>query len=789
MPMKVATPSDSPVTSLAALPSMPSHLVRWGRVIIYCLIVLYPLVYLPATLFFFNAYDAPRRLVLLIAAGLLGGLLVLAWAERGRIIWRRSPIDVPVGLFLAALVLTGLTSAYPGNTFFGQLWSQENTLPLWGACIVIYLGVKEFLRESEDIETAVTLMVLTGGVVTILGLLDHYGVLKSLLYFVFSESFSGKRLVATMGNSMFTGTYLAMLAPVALGAGLARFFKRRPLMRGDLVLGAGLVLIALFAQLALYLTLARAAQVGFLTAVLIGMVLFAIRITPLLKEKPRLAYVLLFVLCALPVLGISLAFTNPAIRQRSASVVNMEDDTIKTRLVYMQAAYNAFLSRPIQGWGAGNMKYIFPQFRPSSQVVEQQLPINRGYTSALPHNLFLQVAAETGLLGLVPFIWIFIAVWQTGMAGLAREWRVSWLAWGLLGALLASIITNLFAFDNAATMAQFWVALSLLAALTAHDDVWRTRFGTIMAPLSRKTASLLRIASLVLALGAVLHASFEALASHLTNEAIKHFTASQNLTMSDPRTAWELTQQAETEIKTAMRFMPAVGTAGLYYGENIQYDTLILIYWAQIRLGPTNDVRKRAYQAMLDTGEAGLRIEDRDPKLLRRLVIEYTDALGEYAPRARQLIDNLLVFEPNSAEVRLLDARYWAATGDYTKAEAAVHKALDLDPTFANAWVYLAEYKNELLKRGDPRGEHLVQEIIQAYTDAQYYGLRLDAADRVIYATSLVLIHRTKEAIAEGRQLHGTPEFKELIQKIQIIYKVYKNSSEEAMLLHALQAP
>ncbi len=779
----MSTKVSSPAAPVVLAPLSPA-LARWGRGIIYALVVLYPVLFVPAPLLFFNSHDTPRRLVLLLAAGILGALILLAWAQRGRVIWRGHPIDLPLMLYGGALIISSLGAAYPSVSLFGYMWAQEFTLIMWGTCILLALAVKEFLREPGEVESTAMLMVFTGALVALIGLLDYLnarGTLGHLLHISWSlqlnPAFSGQRLVATMGNPMFTGTYLATLVPLGLGTALA---TRDMLRRGLLLVCTALILLSLF------LTSARAAQLGMMLALVIMAVLL-VRMREHIAQLPRWA------LPAVAVIGIGivgLALLNPGVRGRFTSLFNTKaEDTLATRQVYMQGTFYSFCNRPITGWGPGSLRLIFPQYRPSSNIHELGMPLNRGFATAEPHNLLLQVTAESGLLGIIPFILLLGAAWRAGTGAFRRDGWTAWQSWGVLGMLLAYLISNLAAFDNSASMATGWIGLGLLGAITAQDRTVRVRVGDLPKALTPLACSLLRVACLVLMLGTVVHVAFEAISSYLTNDGVLLIGQSQNLTEMQPQLAWNTSVKAVDEIKAAMRFVPVLTWGGIRYGDGIQYDSLNLAYWTQIRLGPTNAERETAYDRMLAACTDGLTLVDRSPKLLRRLAVEYTDNYAMYQDKARTIVQSLLGFEPNSAEVLLLSARLNAANNALDQAVTDVEKALKLDPTFANAWAYMGEYKDAEMRKGRNRDDEHIKEIIADYTMAERYGLDLDPEDRVIYASNLALFRRADDVIYEGRFLRFTDKLQELEDKIRIIYGVYKQPQEAERIITAILRP
>lgn len=749
------------------LSPLPPVLQRAGVTTIAVLLVLMPLAGLPQATLLQNSMDTLRRLVLLVAAGLLVALILKAWAMRRQFVLRWHPLDTPVWLFLAAAVLTGLTSAYPRIALFAPLANAEISVLMIGILVVLYFGMKEFLHTRVEWERAAVLMVLAGTLVAVIGFADHFLKLASdaasVPFYAGITALSGIRLVGTMGNSMFTGTYLAMLIPLGIGTAIATTCRKR---RALLLAGSGIMLFALL------FTLARAAWVGLALALLILAGLALWRLRGMLRAMPKLA----LVAAAVVLLGLfAIGLSQPVLRQRLTSVVNMEDSTIKLRMVYMQGNVNAFIARPIQGWGTGVAKLVFPQFRPSSHLKELDLPLNRGYCAAQPHNLFLQTAAEMGLLGLIPFVLLIGVAIRSAWRLLQGDHWQTWFTLGLFGLLCTYLISNLFAFDNSATMANFWLGLGLLAAMVATERTLFVRAGASARPLSARAASWLSIASLVVALGTLVNAGMQFAAAHLTMRAI-HVLQEVDA-MREATARYSATQRAIGYLQDAVTLAPP--------GDTTPYQALTTAYQSLIYVAPDRKHAEEAVTAMFDAGEKGLERLDRDPILLRTLITEYIQ--WDEETKAQALARQLVRFEPNSAEVHLLYSQVIERNGQVELALVQAQTALRLDPTFPAAYERVAHCMYALVEQADPRTQELLPRIAEHYARAVELGNPLPPDAQKKYALTLFFLGRAEEGIVQGRELQGTQQFVELAELVTMFYTSVKREKELGAVLHALQ--
>ena len=88
--------------------------------------------------------------------------------------------------------------------------------------------------------------------------------------------------------------------------------------------------------------------------------------------------------------------------QDRAQTINVDDESVNIRIKFYKLALEEFSRSPITGIGAGNWKIK------SVDLYKKNID---GYIAPYHvHNDFLEVAVETGLLGLIPFILIFLSI-------------------------------------------------------------------------------------------------------------------------------------------------------------------------------------------------------------------------------------------------------------------------------------------------------------------------------------------------------------------------------------------
>lgn len=790
------------------LAEMPASLVRLAHYVMAALFILGPLAVLPPGRGLYNSLDSPRRLALMLGAGLLAALILRAWSLRRRIVLRWHPLDGAVLLYFVLVVASSVGGVYPRISFFGSLWLQEGLL-LLVLVVCLYFGVKEFLRTPEDYLSFVTLLGIVGGCVAAIGLFEwlvigqpYQAVLREierlspgdprlhalqqqkemLANLSLNKNFLGWRLTATLGNPMFTGTYLAMTLPAAAGAALA---ASRLSHRVLLAVCTALMLAALV------LTQTRAAWIGFGLSVLfmIGLIL--------VEWYKRRSTVFAVVACILVgVVGVAMAagWARPNLRARLQSIANMEDATRQTRMVYMQSALNIFRAFPIQGAGYGNIKPIFPQYRPTSMVIESNLPLNRGYSTALPHNIILQTAAESGIMGLLPFLLIGVLIYLAGFALLRGGSQQAWLTIGLLGSVTAYYVTNLFSFDNAATLAQLWILAALLAGMGAVERTPSARYGALAAPLTRSLTSMFNIASLAVALGAGLSFLVQLGGAFAFQQAVLCMEAAEQK-LADARSAdppiHALYREGCAMYDASIRQIETVIATSLIPDPAMHQIRFLAYYRRHGHVSSREEeaaLRKKLYQI----GDHALSIYDRDPMVLRYYIVSLVESPdpADYR-KAYELSLKLAKFEPRSSEVHILRAKALQALNDPVRALLAADESIRLDPTSPQAYALRAQL-NFMMVRSTANDlalrNQFCADAIRDYDKASALGVPLSDLDLAGLMICLLYTDQSERAVAVTRKM-SNPELRAFVAKETVrIYREMGKAAEGERLAREMQA-
>lgn len=339
---------------------------------------------------------------------LLLGLAV--WALRTRVMGGAEPrigrslpswprLVTPVDLAFLFWLASGIIS-----TVFAQdpLASLDKLRKIFMIGVVYLFAFN--LTSGTRVERVVLTLLFSASVASIVGVADYLSHPLGL----------DGRTRGTMGHYMTMGGLLMIAAGVSVS--LAFFSGSGGWRRVFLWSSAALTTVCLA------LTFTRSAWIGFIVA--LGVV-FAIR-------KPVL-------LVALVVAVVLLCVLAPAeFQDRITSIVDLKHERNVERVYMWRAGIEIFKDHPLVGVGLMDLSEIYDQYRPPEAREDH------GHF----HNIFIQVAAARGAVGLAAFLYL---LWAMGAAiwrgfRLAREESpfAEALTLGAFGAYLGFIVSGLF---------------------------------------------------------------------------------------------------------------------------------------------------------------------------------------------------------------------------------------------------------------------------------------------------------------------------------------------------------
>ncbi len=366
------------------------------------------------TVLLFSAGFATIGLIFVLASVIAEGIVA------GRIPWRRSRVDVLLAAFILVFVIAGWLSPYRSIAVNVAVLAALTTYVAFGPLYRSLQRDKNFLRPF-------LLVWVIGGVGAALwGIHIH-------------------RLAQTAASTPgipqnALGTTLQVAVPLSIGLFLASRTAWRYLV----------VVIVPTLAVGLALTTSRGAWIGGAFALGSFFVLVGLR-------HSWRAFLILLLIGALG--GTYIARAHSPLIKRMGTILSLSAN--QDRVAMAESALAIFRDHPVIGTGFGTFSLIYPMYRmPGDPVSPNPVPF--------AHNIFLNMAAEGGALGLVTFtaivVWAIVAGWQWYGASSAPQERI--LSAAILSAFAGMMVQQLFdgTILSVHLGAGFWFFVAILAA-------------------------------------------------------------------------------------------------------------------------------------------------------------------------------------------------------------------------------------------------------------------------------------------------------------------------------------
>ena len=397
-------------------------------------------------------------------------LVLIGWV--GRIVierklgWQRTPLDIPIALFLGLALIACLLAPHPATSSLGYFWKLLRAILLFYAIIHSRLGsrwkhvVIAFIAAAgissalglwyyaNDNRLAIDFMgqvglqfkeELQGGEDPNLRISDDFRAELRACNVPLSQNISmspskrfpdawrindparqrrylirssethlrvymiEQRLTGTFKMPNDLGAYLALGLPFVIGYFVASWRQKNSIWITVLL---GAVITAMGANLVLTLTRAAWVSVSIATLSLgIYAVVMALRkreSASRLWKRPLFAAVIIIVLLIL-----SLFLVPQHIKARFQTMIEHPIGFMGERPQWWQTSLQLIRKYPLTGIGLGRFRYEYQTSGPPEQY-------NVPYHA---HNIYLHIAVEHGIPSLLLFLWIIVIIWQQIFAG------------------------------------------------------------------------------------------------------------------------------------------------------------------------------------------------------------------------------------------------------------------------------------------------------------------------------------------------------------------------------------
>jgi O-antigen ligase len=347
----------------------------------------------------------------------------------------RNPLNVPIAAFLVATAI-GLITAIDFR------YSLKGYMTL-GWISIFFLTVNNIKDKRQFKKLLSALFVFTA-------IAAAYGIWQSVTKIDFMHTAKHlheglPRCTGFFDHYMTFAGYLNMVFPLTFG--LLLFGSSKSPVRGSryglqkrrLLLG----LASLLMLIALVFTYTRGAWIGFLA----GLIFIGV-----LRSRKTLfislgAIILIVVTPAI--------FPHSSVSRRAASIFNPASTD---RLSMWKSSLKIVKDYPLTGVGWKGFRKIYPEY------------ISPGtYRSPHAHNNFLNVAVESGMLGLGIFLWLLIIILKSGVTIFKRveDGYFKGISLGFLGGFMAFIVGGLteYNFGHSQVAMLFYFLLGMVMVI------------------------------------------------------------------------------------------------------------------------------------------------------------------------------------------------------------------------------------------------------------------------------------------------------------------------------------
>ena len=349
-----------------------------------------------STLFLFTnltteMYDTAKFVVLMIFTGLLLVLLTLRFTLTGKVVFTRTPLDLPLLLLLAVAIVSTFLSQSPYVALLGDQLRVHGSLISIAVYILFYFILVNFLKTSKEIKWILGITIFASQALAVVSLLTYAGIKILPPPWVHGLNFT------PTGSSFTTAAVLTLLLPFILRQVLTSTKPIFILLNALFLTLTGLV-IALTGNLATW----AGAVVGLGLVAYVSNLGNLRNLSSLSRTQP-----LRLISLALPIvvvaIAVALSFIPPVGGAKNPLYTQAQSYPREIQLSFRDSwkvSISAFRDIPFWGTGPSTYSFNFTNYKP--------VEFNTGKFWNLrfdsPFNEYLLALANLGGIGLVALL-------------------------------------------------------------------------------------------------------------------------------------------------------------------------------------------------------------------------------------------------------------------------------------------------------------------------------------------------------------------------------------------------
>ncbi|MBI4038862.1 O-antigen ligase family protein [Candidatus Daviesbacteria bacterium] len=432
----------------------------------------------------YELFEYNKMILTYDLTAIIVGAWILKIINRKLLIFNRTPLDIPLLLFLAANILSTIFSIDLHTSIWGYYSRSNGGLLSLISYLLLYWAFVSNIGPAQ-VKTLTKFALASGFLISLWAITEHFGISPSCV--ILRGEFNAScwvqdvqaRVFATLGQPNWLAAYLAMLIFPAL-----YFF----LTASSRLLLTTYYLLLTTLYLAFTFTYSRGPTLGLIGGFITFISLQLLNFHPkggtinLAKLKPILIVLGVFLsinllfgsaLTSFKLISKFAAPSRPSIslptNQSQTQLENGGTESGQIRFIVWKGALDIFKHYPIFGSGLETFAYSYYQYRPE----EHNLTSEWDFLYNKAHNEYLNYLATTGLVGfgtymliVLTFIWWYIKYYVSSIKQKLHHTYYLLLATSLLASYISYLIYNFFLF-SVVIIAIFFYLFPALAFVTS----------------------------------------------------------------------------------------------------------------------------------------------------------------------------------------------------------------------------------------------------------------------------------------------------------------------------------
>jgi tetratricopeptide (TPR) repeat protein len=407
-------------------------------------------------------YETPKLIFLVVSTILAIGLWIFSWVIKGKMGINKTPLDIPLLLLLATVLISTYFSVSRYPAIFGNLTRMHGTAISYVAYILLFFVSVSVLKTPAKIKQFIYVLLGSGVVLAIISLLSYF---KIFLPLDFSRSVN----FTPAGSSFSAVAALLLLLPFPLFS-IIKQNKYLPT-------GISLFISTLFSLVIVLL--------GNIPSYIILMAVYVLTLfigEPAQAAKKLPLLLIPLVTTVLSLLLIYLPFSGNGLQKLSASFPR---EIQLPAGVSWKITASAFRDAPFFGTGPATYFFNFSNYKPA----EFNLLKYWNFSFDTAQNEFFQILGTLGLFGLVSLFSAMFVVFKLVRRVLSKPEGESTDFSVIISALaISSILSLLILFIHVSTLVSTVISLSILAALIMSQSSIREKVSELSVGIKASTA-------------------------------------------------------------------------------------------------------------------------------------------------------------------------------------------------------------------------------------------------------------------------------------------------------------